>query len=133
MRARPFDFTSLDIFVKDVPHDELAQLRRETPVYWNQIPNSTAEDGFWLILRHKDIVQIEKNPILFSSHHGLTLAETPPSTCGPQWSMVRDGLTHLDPPEHDAHRQLIASSFTPKAIHAMEDRILAVANAVLDR
>src|SRR5690349_1716607 len=108
MGVNSFDFTELDIFVKGVPRDVLAQLRRETPVYWNRIPNSAAEEGFWLITRHKDIVQIEKNPILFSSHYGLTLAAAPPSTCGPPWSMVRDGLTHLDPPEHDAHKQLIA-------------------------
>lgn len=133
MRAKPFDFTSLNVFVKDVPHDELAQLRRENPVYWNQIPYSRAGDGFWLILKHKDIVQIEKNPSLFSSHHGLTLADAPPSGCGPPGSMVRDGLTHLDPPEHDTHRQLIAPSFTPKAIAALEDRIRVVANEVLDR
>ena len=111
----------------------LAQLRRETPVYWNQIPNPAVKDGFWLITRHKDIVQIEKNPILFSSHHGLTLADVPPSTCGPPGAMVRDGLTHLDPTEYDAHRQLIAPSFTPRAISAIEDRIRAVANEVLDR
>jgi len=133
MGVKSFDFTELDIFVKGVPRDVLAQLRRETPVYWNRIPNSAAEEGFWLITRHKDIVQIEKNPILFSSHYGLTLAAAPPSTCGPPWSMVRDGLTHLDPPEHDAHKQLIAPLFTSRAINAIENRIRAVANAVLDR
>lgn len=133
MRAKPFDFTSLNVFVKDVPHDELAQLRRETPVYWNQVPSSAAGQSFWLITKHKDIVQIEKNPALFSSHYGLTLAEAPPSTCGPPWSMVRDGLTHLDPPEHDSHRQLIAALFAPKAICAIENRIRAIANEVLDR
>jgi cytochrome P450 len=133
MTAKPFDFTSLDIFAKDVPHDRLAQLRRETPVYWNQVPNPATEQGFWLITKHKDIVQIEKNTNLFSSHYGLTLADAPPSTWGPPWSMIRDGLTHLDPPEHAAHRQLIAPLFAPKAIQAIEDRIHAVANAVLDR
>lgn len=133
MRVTPFDFTNLDIFAKEVPHDALAQLRRETPVYWNQIPGAAVEEGFWLITKYKDIVQIERNPILFSSHYGLTLAAAPPRTCGPPWSMVRDGLTHLDPPEHDAHRQLIASLFAPKAIYAIEDRIRAVANEILDR
>src|SRR6185312_2288199 len=127
------DFTNLDVFVKDVPYDVLAQLRQETPVYWNEIPNRAEGEGFWLITKHKDVVQIERNPALFSSHYGLTLADPPPSTCGPPLSMVRDGFTHLDPPEHDAHRQIIASSFTPKAICAMENRIRSVANAVLDR
>jgi cholest-4-en-3-one 26-monooxygenase len=130
----PFDFTDLENFAKDVPHDALRQLRRLTSVYWN--PTSTPampKDGFWLITRHSDIVRIEKNPALFSSHFGLTLANAPPATAGPPWSMVRDGLTHLDPPEHSAHRQIVAPSFTPRAIAAMEARIRAIAIEVIER
>ncbi len=129
-----FDFTDLDNFAKDIPHDALRQLRRFTPVYWN--PTPTAEmpkNGFWLITKHRDIVHIEKNPVCFSSHFGLTLADTPPATFGPPWSMVRDGLTHLDPPEHSAHKQIVAPSFTLRSIAAIEARIRAIATEVLER
>jgi cholest-4-en-3-one 26-monooxygenase len=130
----PFDFTDLEMFAKDVPYDALRQLRRFTPVYWNPTPTETMpNEGFWLITRHSDIVQIEKNTTLFSSHFGLTLAEAPPATAGPPWSMVRDGLTHLDPPEHFAHKQIVAPSFTPRAIAAMEARIRAIAIEVIER
>src|SRR5262245_54436680 len=123
---RPFDFTDLKRFAKDVPHAALRKLRRFTPVYWHPAP-STPGDGFWLITRHSDIVRIEENPALFSSHFGLTLVDAPIATDGPPWSMVRDGLTHLDPPEHFAHRQIVAPPFTPRAIAAMEARIQAIA------
>jgi cholest-4-en-3-one 26-monooxygenase len=46
--------------------------------------------------------------------------------------MIRDGLTHLDPPEHTAHRQVVAPSFSPRAIAALEGRIHAVAVDILD-
>jgi cholest-4-en-3-one 26-monooxygenase len=91
------------------------------------------EDGFWLITRHRDIVRIESDPALFSSHFGLTLAAAPSATVGPPWSMVRDGLTHLDPPEHSAHKQIVAPPFTPRAIAAMEARIREIATEVIDR
>lgn len=130
----PFDFTDIKAFAKDIPHDALRQLRRFTPVYWNPDPRTgLPNDGFWLITRHRDIVKIEENPALFSSHFGLTLADAPAVSAGPPWSMVRDGLTHLDPPEHFAHRQIVAPSFTPRAVAAMESRIRAIAVDVIER
>jgi cholest-4-en-3-one 26-monooxygenase len=132
--SSPFDFTDLERFAKDIPYGALRLLRRFTPVYWNPTPKpAKPEDGFWLVTRHRDIVHVESNPALFSSHFGLTLAAAPPANAGPPWTMVRDGLTHLDPPEHSAHRQIVAPSFTPRAIAAMEARIREIATEVIDR
>jgi cholest-4-en-3-one 26-monooxygenase len=129
----PFNFADLAPFVNDVPHDDLARLRRDEPVYWNPTPSPGApNEGFWLITKYKDILRIEKNPTVFSSHHGLTIARAPPPTWGPPWSMIRDGLTHLDPPAHYAHKQIVAPSFTPRVIAAMESRIRAIAVEVID-
>lgn len=131
---RPFNFTDLENFARDFPHNDLRQLRRFSPVYWNPTPTpAMPKDGFWLITRHTDIVNIEENPALFSSHAGLTLVDAPPATAGRAWTMVRDGLTHLDPPEHTAHRQIVAPPFTPRAIAAMEGRIRAIAIDVIER
>jgi cholest-4-en-3-one 26-monooxygenase len=131
---QPFDFTNLELFTKDVPHETFRELRRYMPVYWNPAPTMTSpDDGFWLITRHADIVHIEKDPALYSSHQGLTLADAPPATAGPPWSMVRDGLTHLDPPEHTAHKQIVAPLFTPRAIGAMEAGIRAIAAETIER
>jgi cytochrome P450 len=47
--------------------------------------------------------------------------------------MSRDGLTHLDPPEHHAHKQLVAPLFAPRAIAGMESRVRTIAREVLDR
>lgn len=134
MSVAAFDFTELSIFKHDVPYTALAELRRNSPVYWNRSPSPTdPKDGFWLVTKHRDIVHIEKNPLLFSSHHGLTLANAPPESAGPPWSMIRDGLTHLDPPEHEHHRQLVSPLFTPRSIARMEDKIRAIAVDVIDR
>jgi len=129
-----FDFTDLDLFTLDAPHKEFARLRSDTPVYWNPMASGAgSNDGFWLVTRYRDIVEIEKNPGIFSSHFGLTLEDAPSAKASPPWAMVRDGLTHLDPPEHTAHRKIIAPLFTPKAIRAMEARIQSIAEEVIDR
>jgi cholest-4-en-3-one 26-monooxygenase len=133
-RLSEFNFTDSALFVEDIPHAALAALRRNSPIYWNPAPSPRLpNDGFWLVTKHRDILEIEKNTQVFSSHHGLTLADAPPSDLGPPWSMVRDGLTHLDPPEHFAHRQIVAPWFAPKEVATMETRIREIAEEVVDR
>ena len=133
MSSPAFNFLDLDLFAKDIPHAALAALRQTTPVFWHAMPSPQApDDGFWLVTRYDDIVKIEKNTTVFSSHLGLTLAEAPPPGWGPPWSMVRDGLTHLDAPEHSVHRKLIAPAFAPRTIARMESRIVGIAAEVLD-
>jgi len=128
-----FDFTELNVFATDIPYSALAHLRRYAPVYWNKIRNpATANDGFWIVTRHSDIVEIEKKPLIFSSHFGLTLSEAPPPNAGPPWSMVRDGLTHLDPPDHQNHRQVVLPLFSRRAIAELETKIRAIAVRVLE-
>jgi cholest-4-en-3-one 26-monooxygenase len=134
MTADAFDFTDLEVFEQDVPYEALATLRREIPVYWNAVQGrGSIPGGFWLITKHKDIVQVEKNTQLFSSHEGLTLADAPSSSWGPPWLMVRDGLTHLDPPMHSAHKKIVAPSFTPGSMALMEKRVREIAAEVIHR
>jgi cholest-4-en-3-one 26-monooxygenase len=134
MELEMFNFGNLDAFAEDVPHSAFAKLRREAPVYWNRDPAPSSEDGgFWLLTKYSDIRQVEKTPAIFSSHYGLTLADAPPETWGPPWSMVRDGLTHLDPPAHAIHKQLVAPSFAPRAIAALEGKIRSIAEEVISR
>jgi cholest-4-en-3-one 26-monooxygenase len=131
--AMPFNFLDLDPFTRDVPYGALAELRRTTPVYWHAIPGVPGPGGgFWLLTRHKDVLHVQKNPAIFSSHQGLTLSDIPGPEAPPAWQMIRDGLTHLDPPEHMAHRQLVAPSFSPRTVAALEGRIRDIAVGVLD-
>lgn len=134
MAVDVFDFTDLEVFQRDVPYEALAKLRRQMPVYWNPVQgDGPTRGGFWLITRHKDIVQVEKDTQVFSSHQGLTLADAPSSSSGPAWSMVRDGLTHLDPPMHSAHKKIVAPSFTPRSIARMENGVREIAAEVIHR
>jgi cholest-4-en-3-one 26-monooxygenase len=129
-----FNFLDVNAFAQGAPFAALARLRREQPLYWHPMPTPRQPaDGFWLATKHEDIVYIEKHPDIFSSHAGLTIVDPPPRTLGPATAMMVDGLAHLDPPEHAAHRQVVAQLFTPRAVTALEPTIKAIAAAVIDR
>jgi cholest-4-en-3-one 26-monooxygenase len=129
----PFNFLDLDLFTRDTPHAELTHLRRTAPVYWHPMPTPREpQGGFWLLTRYDDVTQTAKNTKVFASSSGTTLTDAPPPTAPVEWLMVRYGFAHLDPPEHPMHRQIIAPSFTPRAIAAFETKIRALADEILD-
>ena len=40
-----FDFTDPDLYARRVPNEELAELRRAAPIWWNPQPDSGFDDG----------------------------------------------------------------------------------------
>ena len=63
-----FDFTDPDL--GRVPRDELAELRRTAPVWWNAQRRGSAgfdDDGFWVVSRHADVRAVSLDSRLYSS------------------------------------------------------------------
>jgi cytochrome P450 len=121
-------------YVEAVPFDALARLRRDSPVVWaDEIPvlGWPAGPGFWLVLRHADVESVMKRPGRYSSWLGATQIRDPatPGALG----YVRNMMLNMDPPEHSRLRQLLARSFTPRAIARLEERIRGHARALCDR
>jgi len=121
-------------YVDGVPFDALARLRRDGPVVWaDEIPvlGWPAGPGFWLVLRHADVESVMRQPRLFSSWLGATQIRDPASPAA--LGYVRNMMLNMDPPEHSRLRQLLASSFTPRAVARLEERIRGHARALCDR
>ena len=121
-------------YVDAMPFDALARLRRDSPVVWaDEIPvlGWPAGPGFWLVLRHADVESVMKRPVLYSSWLGATQIRDPatPAALG----YVRNMMLNMDPPEHSRLRQLLARSFTPRAVARLEERIRGHARALCDR
>jgi cytochrome P450 len=112
-----FDFFNLDIFAQGTPHAAFARFRCDQPVAWLPIPHSRDGQGFWLVTRHQDICEVARQPKLFLSHGGsvLTDAVTIPH---PAWQMIREGLCHLDAPQHGPLRRLAMPLFGAEAMTA---------------
>jgi cytochrome P450 len=121
-------------YTEGVPFGALARLRRGSPVVWvDEVPvlGWPAGPGFWLVLRHADVESVMRQPRLFSSWLGATQIRDPatPAALG----YVRSMMLNMDPPGHSRLRKLLASSFTPRAVARLEERIRGHARALCER
>lgn len=127
-----------DTYVRGVPYDVLAELRRTCPVVWVEEPADEhwpAGPGFWAVLRHADVRHVLRNARVFSSHLGATQIRDPATPR--DLAYVRRMMLNMDPPEHSRLRGLLTRAFTPRAVARLEERIRQRARrlveAVVDR
>ncbi|HRW17755.1 MAG TPA: cytochrome P450 [Dermatophilaceae bacterium] len=121
-------------YVQSVPYAALAALRDAhgvVPVAEPDLPGWPAGTGYWLVLRHADVDRVLKDPGTFSSSLGGTQMRDP-RTEG-DLAFVRRMMLNMDPPEHSRLRKLLAQSFTPKAIGALETQVRGHVDGILDR
>ena len=60
------DLKDPGLYEAGVPYDLFAELRRDDPVHWNPEQDGA---GFWSVMRHADVVEVSRQPLLFSSAH----------------------------------------------------------------
>jgi linalool 8-monooxygenase len=126
------DLKDPDLYQDRAPYDVFARLRRECPVYWN--PESDGA-GFWALTRHADIVEVSRQPELFSSAHengghrifnenevGLTNAGE---------SAIGVPFISRDPPSHGVYRKFVMPALTPGRLEGIEARISERCEALL--
>jgi cholest-4-en-3-one 26-monooxygenase len=126
-----FDFTDPDLYAHRVPNEELAELRRAAPIWWNpQIDAGFDDGGFWVVSKHADVVEISRNSDLFGSwentaliRHGADIKES--------IDLQRLILLNLDPPQHTKLRQIVSRGFTPRAINNLRDRLTERAERIV--
>src|SRR6516225_4480144 len=79
-----FDFTDPDIHASRLPVEELAELRRTAPIWWNEQPIGTGgyhDGGYWVVSKHKDVRTVSLRNGVFSAAQ---------NSHNPRW---RDGVT----------------------------------------
>lgn len=122
------DLYDPDTWAAGVPHDLLDELRRDDPVHWQPVPG-TDGGGYWMVLRHADLVEVARHPDRFSaSLGGIVLEDLSPESL----EMLRHMLLAMDPPVHARHRQPLAPTFGARVIGGLEARIRAITVRILD-
>ena len=107
------------------PHEVLAELRRTQPVYFQEM---AGEPGYWMVLKHADVVHVAREPNLFSaSEGGVMLENLEPA----QLEMMRNMLLAMDPPRHVDYRRPIAPRFKARVIASMEEQIRAICREIM--
>lgn len=124
MSVTAIDLYDPDGYVERPPHDVLERLRGEHPVYWQTMPGG----GYWMVLRHSDVVAVAREPVLFSaSAGGVVLEDLSPD----QLAGMRDMLLAMDPPRHIDHRRNTAPHFKARVIAELEGRIRAICRSIM--
>jgi cytochrome P450 len=119
------DLYDPDTYVGAPPHAVLAELRRAAPVYFQEM---AGEPGYWMVLKHADVVHVAREPKLFSaSEGGVMLENLEPA----QLDMMRNMLLAMDPPRHVDYRRPIAPRFKARVIADMERQIRSICREIM--
>ena len=120
------DLANVDNFNDGVPHEWFSRLRREEPLYWQEEPDGP---GFWNVTKYADLIQVSKQPNLYSSWRGGTnvfeLAQA-------ELEGSRLLMLNMDPPQHAKYRRLVSKGFTPKRIEMLIAHIGELAKTIVD-
>ena len=119
------DIYDPELYVDGPIHEIFADLRREDPVHWQEMPG---ESGYWTVLKHSDVAHVARNPKLFSAEEQGVILENPPPA---QLERSRNMLLMMDPPRHTAYRKPLADSFKAKVIAGLEGRVRAICKEVM--
>lgn len=122
-----------DRFADASAHELFTRLRREAPIHRTE---SSEFGAYWSICRHKDIVEIEALPQLYSSelkYGGISVIDKDYTG---EDDLVESEPVELfiamDPPRHTSRRRGIAPAFTPSEIARLAEGIRKRTVARLD-
>ncbi|BEU99348.1 cytochrome P450 [Novosphingobium olei] len=118
----------------DQYHELLTELRANAPVSWAE-PDQYAP--FWVVTRHADIMEVERNPDAFINSPRTLLRKT---AVDDQIRKVTGGrpfllnnLTNMDGAEHRRHRKLTQAWFAPSRIKVLEHELRQYARDLFER
>jgi cytochrome P450 len=121
--ALAFDLRALPDDFYDDPFPYYHRLRRHAPVH-------RGGDGSYLLTRYDDVVRVYQDHPRFSSDKRVEFA--PKFGASPLYEHHTTSVVFRDPPDHTRIRQLFAPAFTPRALAALEPRVVRLVDRLLD-
>lgn len=126
----PLNFADPDLYLDQVPLEQFALLRRTAPVWWNEEEDG---EGFWVLTRHADVMEVSHKPQIFSSHEKTSLLRMGEGVGPDEIEFQKQMLVHLDPPYHTKLRGIVQKVFTPRSIRRIQGRLQEFTDAIVDR
>ena len=118
------DLSSHDTFVKGAPHNTFARLRRDDPISWTEWDGG---EGFWSIVRHADITELNRNYQVMSSARGIRMEDQTYEEY-----LARRTFQETDPPEHMRTRVKVGKAFSRPVVAEFEQQIRDLCHPILD-
>ena len=122
--ALSFDIKRLDASFLADPFPVYRALREHDPVH--RMP-----DGSYFLSRYDDCAAVYRDPDTWSSDKKIDFR--PNFGDSPLYEHHTTSLVFNDPPYHSRVRKLLAPAFTPRALKALQPRIEALVDRLLDR
>lgn len=132
MDATQINLLDRDRFTQSIPHEWFTWMRQNDPVFHHPEPDGP---GFWVITKHADIVQCNRDAASFSSdgaRGGVVVLEQARQDEAQQQEAGGNLMLQMDPPDHTRYRKLVNRGFTPRMIGQMEKHIRELCNGILD-
>ena len=129
-----FDFTDPDLYVRRVPTEELAELRRTAPVWWNAQPRGASgfdDEGYWVVTKHADVLEVSRGSDIYSSQQNTAIIRHGEPVTDETLAMMQLILLNLDPPQHTKLRGIVSRGFTPRAIKNLREALTARAEVIV--
>ena len=122
-----FDFADPDVYAVGLPVDELAELRRVAPIWWNAQPIGRGgfdDGGFWAVTKHKDVRAVSLRNDVFSSFEKTVVPHYATNEIAQQ--RIEAGqfvLITMDAPRHTRMRKIISRGFTARAVERLRSEL----------
>jgi cholest-4-en-3-one 26-monooxygenase len=124
------DLLDLDRFQRLEHHDMFRRLRAEAPVSWHDHPSGR---GFWNVVKHADLVTVNRDTDLYSSELGGISILDPGEHQGVGGADPRGVMMlYMDPPKHTRYRLLVNKGFTPRMVGLLEQYLRHRAVLIVD-
>lgn len=134
MQLSDVDLLDLDRVQRGEHHEMLEAIRREDPLYWHDEPGGS---GFWCITKHADLVEVNREPNIFSSEVGGINIPDHGDPSGEGMDPRGLMMLYTDPPKHTRYRLLVNKGFTPRMIGLLEmylrHRSILIVDNIIER
>jgi cholest-4-en-3-one 26-monooxygenase len=131
-----FDFTDPDIYAERLPIEELAELRRVAPIWWNEQPldqGGFGDGGYWVVTKLKDVREASIRNDVFSSAEKSIVPRYRQEVAQGHIETGRLSIINMDGPAHTRMRKIISKGFTPRAIGRLRDDLTARAHRIVEQ
>ncbi|MFJ4656559.1 cytochrome P450 [Nocardia sp. NPDC088792] len=122
------------MWAQRVPVEELAELRKAAPIWWNpQSPEvgGFQDDGFWVVSKHADVKTVSRRDDVFSTFENTAIPRFNDDITREQIELQRFVLLNKDAPEHTKLRKIISKGFTPRVINGLRAELTARAESIV--
>jgi cytochrome P450 len=109
---------------------DLATLRAAGPLHFMEEPDLIVlprGPGAWMVVHHAEILEVSKNPQVYSSGRGITVTDSPA-----EFNEFFSSMIGMDDPRHARLRRLVSAGFTPRMLRKLEDSVQEVAARIVD-